>query len=353
MDKLPLISIIVPVYNAEKYLNRCVESLIKQTYENIEIILVDDGSGDLSGKMCDEYAENTRHIRAIHQVNAGDSSARNAGIRIAKGEFVYFVDADDYIPYDSISQLVEEQRIQDADIVIGMVNAEPYDRKESIAMLSEDMAFFCIDQRQYLMEHDMPQFTSKINPGSQCMKIIRKSILIEHNVWFNEKVRMHHQDTLFSMNLYANANKIILLNAPVYNYDVDIPGSMRKKLNPNKLKEADTLIRSMRVIIEMYSIDSEQKQNLFREFYTNILYECWSEYFTHEDNKAIYSMRYQDLMVMRDYFQKFIPFPQMIKENRKSYPKYQQIILMLIFNQKFRILAIIAIIWSRHKGNRR
>lgn len=90
MGRLPLVSIIVPVYNAEKYLDRCVGSLTGQTYKNIEIILVDDGSKDLSGKMCDEYEEKNTKVRVLHQTNAGDSAARNAGIRIARGG-IYFL----------------------------------------------------------------------------------------------------------------------------------------------------------------------------------------------------------------------------------------------------------------------
>lgn len=259
------------------------------------------------------------------------------------------MDADDYIPCDSIEQLVEEQQIHDADVVIGMVNAVLYERRESIVMSSEEMAFFCIDQRQYLMEHDMPPFASNINPGSQCMKIIRKSILTNHNVWFNEKVRTHHQDTLFSMNLYALANKTVLLNVSVYHYDVDVPGSMRKQLNPQKLKEAAELIYSMGNIIEMYQMDARYKQSLFKEFYTNILYECWSEYFVHRDNRTRLKKRYQDMLVLKDYFQEIISFPEMKKENISSYPGYQQCVLKLIFQQKFSILSVVAMIWSKYK----
>ena len=92
-----LISIIVPVYNVEKYLNECIDSIIAQTYSNIEIILVNDGSTDASGKICDEYAEKDGRIKVIHQVNAGLSAARNAGMAVATGEYLYFVDSDDYV----------------------------------------------------------------------------------------------------------------------------------------------------------------------------------------------------------------------------------------------------------------
>ena len=92
-----LISVIVPVYNVEKYLNRCVESIMNQTYKNLQIILIDDGSNDRSGKICDEYAEKDKRIEVIHKENAGVSAARNKGLDKAKGEWITFVDADDWI----------------------------------------------------------------------------------------------------------------------------------------------------------------------------------------------------------------------------------------------------------------
>ena len=96
----PLISIIVPVYNVEDYLKACLDSIINQTYKNLEIILIDDGSTDNSGKICDEYAGKDNRIKLIHKPNVGLSDARNAGLEIAKGEYIGFVDSDDYIAED-------------------------------------------------------------------------------------------------------------------------------------------------------------------------------------------------------------------------------------------------------------
>ena len=92
-----LISIIVPVYNVEQYLSRCVDSLVNQTYHNIEIILVDDGSPDRSGEICDEYAKKDKRVKVIHQSNGGLSDARNTALDIAKGDYLMFVDSDDWI----------------------------------------------------------------------------------------------------------------------------------------------------------------------------------------------------------------------------------------------------------------
>lgn len=106
MDQDILISVIVPVYNVQEYLPRCVDSILAQTYENLEIILVDDGTKDASDKICDEYAARDARIRVIHKENGGLSSARNAGIDIAKGEYLSFVDSDDWIEPDTYAHML-------------------------------------------------------------------------------------------------------------------------------------------------------------------------------------------------------------------------------------------------------
>jgi len=107
MNDNALISVIIPVYNVEKYLSRCIDSVINQTYKNLEIILIDDGSMDDSGKICDEYALKDNRIKVIHKQNGGVSSARNVGLDIAKGEYIGFVDSDDYIENDMYEILYE------------------------------------------------------------------------------------------------------------------------------------------------------------------------------------------------------------------------------------------------------
>ena len=101
-----LVSIVVPVYKVEKYINRCVESILKQTYKNFELILVDDGSPDMCPHICDEYAAKYDFIRVIHKKNGGLSDARNHGIEVAKGNYITFIDSDDYVSVDYLEILV-------------------------------------------------------------------------------------------------------------------------------------------------------------------------------------------------------------------------------------------------------
>ena len=112
----PLISIIIPVYNAEKYLPNCLDSVINQTYKNLEIILVDDGSTDKSSEICDEYAQKDFRIKLIHKENGGVSSARNAGLALVSGDYIAWVDSDDFVAPDYIEYMYKLLKEYDADI---------------------------------------------------------------------------------------------------------------------------------------------------------------------------------------------------------------------------------------------
>lgn len=112
-----LISVIIPIYNVEKYLDRCVDSIINQTYKNLEIILVDDGSPDNCPKMCDDYAEKDSRIKVVHKKNGGLSDARNAGMKVATGGYVSFIDSDDYVSLDFYEILLQTMIDNDSDIV--------------------------------------------------------------------------------------------------------------------------------------------------------------------------------------------------------------------------------------------
>ena len=112
----PLISVIVPIYNVEKYLARCVDSIVNQTYKNLEIILIDDGSPDLCPQMCDDYAEKDSRIKVVHKKNGGLSDARNAGMAVATGEYISFIDSDDYVSDDFFECLLDVMNKENSDI---------------------------------------------------------------------------------------------------------------------------------------------------------------------------------------------------------------------------------------------
>ena len=117
MENQPIVSVIIPVYNVEDYLCECVDSVINQTYKNLEIILIDDGSTDSSGKICDDYAEKDERVCVVHKKNSGPSKTRNVGLEHAKGKYVYFLDSDDYIELNALELLVNTAESDAADLV--------------------------------------------------------------------------------------------------------------------------------------------------------------------------------------------------------------------------------------------
>ena len=115
---MSLVSVIVPVYKVEKYLNRCVNSILNQTYKDLEVILVDDGSPDSCPEICDGYAQKDKRVKVIHKENGGQGSARNSGLDVARGEYILFVDSDDYIAKNLIEITLQKAERFDADMVI-------------------------------------------------------------------------------------------------------------------------------------------------------------------------------------------------------------------------------------------
>ena len=164
-----MVSIIVPVYNAEKYLRKCIESIRSQTLEDIQIILVDDGSVDLSGEICDEYAKSDERIGVIHKPNRGLVSARKSGLQLAKGDYIGFVDSDDWIEKDMFSDLYQLALGTGADIVAegfmedisgecrekrNQIKEGNYRKEEERAFLYQNMLncedYFCMGIQPYL-----------------------------------------------------------------------------------------------------------------------------------------------------------------------------------------------------------
>ena len=133
-NSTPLVSIIIPIYNVENYLEQCIISVVHQTYKNLEIILVNDGSPDNSGKICDDFALMDKRIKVIHKMNGGLSSARNAGIDIAKGEYLGFVDSDDTIEPFMYEKLMTAIKRDGIDLAVCAINyVERYDALEENA----------------------------------------------------------------------------------------------------------------------------------------------------------------------------------------------------------------------------
>lgn len=202
----PIFSIIVPVYNVENYLDICVQSLIKQTFSNIEIILVDDGSSDRSGTMCDSYAAADPRIQVVHQTNAGLSAARNAGIAIAKGSYILLVDADDYIEPDTCEQFLPFTQ-QSYDIIAGSaISNNPH------LKLTQLPDAICYDGKQYLKQ----ALQRGSMPAAAWLYVYSRDFLERNALLFQPGLL--HEDEHFTPRAFLCAKTVINTEFRFYHY---------------------------------------------------------------------------------------------------------------------------------------
>lgn len=221
----PLVSIIVPIYKVEPYLRRCLDSIVNQTYTNLEIILVDDGSPDGCSQICDEYAARDKRIVVIHKENGGLSDARNVGTLKSKGKYIYYLDSDDTIEASCIASMLEfVKKYPEAEIVIGEMQTIPpssmYENKrcKSIDYLSNNLdirkSFFRITDRL---------------PVNACNKLIKKDFITKNNLSFQKGLL--HEDELWMFYVAQIATKMAFIHMPTYN----------RYINPNSITTSTPL----------------------------------------------------------------------------------------------------------------
>lgn len=204
MTDNPLISIIVPVYKVERELPRCIESLLNQTFQDIEIILVDDGSPDNCPNMCDNYSKIDRRIKVIHKKNGGLSDARNFGINIASGKYIMFVDSDDFITNDACEKFSEFLE-SDADVYIGLLKNEDgslYSRKSN-ATVGEK-----ISGEEYFVLYNHSMLACSV------ASLYKSSLLKEHNIRFVKG--RYHEDNDFTPRIYIESSSIVYTGIVFY-----------------------------------------------------------------------------------------------------------------------------------------
>ena len=203
-----LISVIVPVYNVAQYLEKSIASIQQQTYQNLEIILVDDGATDESGHLCEQIAEQDERILVYHKENEGLSQARNDGLKQAHGDYVIFIDSDDYIHPEMIASLYQQLVNEDADVSsCGVMNV--YSNSESPQTENQDDYFIC-DTETFLREYLIGE---KI-PGTICNKLIKKEIAAQ----LTFPKGLIYEDAYYHFDLIKVAKKYVVNTKPYYYY---------------------------------------------------------------------------------------------------------------------------------------
>lgn len=260
----PEISIVVPIYKVEEYLDKCVNSLINQSYTNIEIILVDDGSPDSCPEMCDNYAQQDSRIKVIHKENGGLSDARNTGMRVTKGEYILFVDSDDYIDLDTCEHFIEIINNQKPDIIVG--NAKRMEGSKVLQMSHKlNTKSKAITGGDYLKQ----ELKTKTMYMAAWLNLYSRAFLLANKLEF--KVGILHEDEQFTPRAFLKAEGVIGTDISFYNYIIR-EGSITRKLDLSK--NGICVIQTCYELVEIYETlkDKELRRLLDDDLVTNYLY---------------------------------------------------------------------------------
>ena len=256
-------SIVVPVYNVEKYLSRCINSLINQTLKEIEIILVDDGSPDSCGSICDEYAQKDNRIKVIHKKNEGVSAARNDGLISATGEWIIFCDSDDWMEENACELLYNEGIKKNVDVVIGDIYRVKDQNRIYNKFFDKEFVYRSRKELDQLVKTDLyqeycilPPSTPTIGYGGPWNKAVKRSLLIENKIIFDTELLGVFDDILYTAYLYANAKSISYIQKPIYNY-VLVSTSITHTYKANALDINRRIFKAFREFIDTYSNNSE------------------------------------------------------------------------------------------------
>lgn len=253
-------SFIIPVYNVEKYLERCIDSILNQSYENFEIILINDGSTDNSGIICDQYASLDSRIVVFHSENKGLSEARNKGIELSQGKYIIFLDSDDYWISDKLGDIAEICSKDDLDVVV--YNYEIYD--ESIGKVVTEKAI------------DFKNETSKVMNGENYLNnvlnqnplygwyawfyVIRKDMLIKSKLIFKTNIKYEDMDLMYKVILAAK--KISVIDESILRYIVERVGSITYNINIHTEKDKLYVVKNNIKCIENLNINEELRRKL-------------------------------------------------------------------------------------------
>lgn len=242
--KKPLISVIVPVYKVEKYLQKCIDSILNQTYENLEIILVDDGSPDNCPRICDEYARRDGRVRVIHKQNGGLSDARNAGLKVFCGEYLMFVDSDDWIEPNYVEAMFAVATRHDLDLVISGVTYtyENEDRKNECAPAGNDVV----------------ELVSNSLMGYAWNKLYRRNIVKRE---FENIIR---EDMLFNLGVYSDNTgiKYGTTNNCGYNYFQRAGSCLHSSISIKKEQVCEYLLR-VHEVLESTHFEGDVREAIF------------------------------------------------------------------------------------------
>lgn len=287
---MPKLSIIIPIYNTGIYLHKCIKSVLSQTIEDFELILVDDGSKDESGKICDEYAASDSRVRVIHKENQGVSIARNTGIKEAKGEYIGFIDSDDWIDKDMYESMYLKAMEHNADIV--MCDARTvYDNKPS-----EPDTISGLPGSVLLKKSDVSPKILKEIAGSACRCIYRRDVILNNEIIFPEGMPLS-EDRVFNILAMGCSNSLFYIKKSFYNRYIR-KGSAVSKYYENMLDIVLDVRERMQNALEKTWNDKEYIAEYEKQMLQMVILSLNNEFY--KTNKKTFAKKYKAIKKICD-----------------------------------------------------
>ena len=266
------ISIIVPVYNTENFLEQCLDSLLSQTYKDIEIILLNDGSTDHSGEICDEFARKDTRVIVIHQPNKGLSETRNIGIEVSSGDYIMFVDSDDWIEPTTCEDAIKLGKKLDADIVFWSYWQEFNKKsvKKKVLKTKQDFKLFIhngvktsLHRRMFgLLEDELKTPENMDSLVTATMKLYKASLLKQNNIFFVDCRLIGTEDALFNIYAFGHCSRALFLNQEYYHYRKYNPNSLSSNHQSDLFYKWKNLFTFMQAYIQANQLGKEYLQAL-------------------------------------------------------------------------------------------
>ena len=262
----PKISVIVPIYNVEKYLHQCIDCIISQTYENLEIILVNDGSTDKSGSICDNYSTKDDRIKVIHKSNGGSADARNVGTAAASGVFIMYLDSDDWMDLDTCWNALKIAIEKSADIVFWSRRKEFQNGKGKNVIIFNKEIEFTGDKLRWLHrrmvglignELSNPTKTDILNAAYG--KLYKRSLISEFGIHFIDTQEIGSEDVLFNIEVFHKASVVIYLNMYSIHYRTYNPNALTKNHKSTLYPRFLNLFSRIEKVIETNDLGIEYK----------------------------------------------------------------------------------------------
>ena len=303
----PLVTVIIPVYNVEKYINKCVDSVIDQTYSNLQIILVDDESPDMCPQICDQYANVDDRIEVIHKENGGLGLARNTALKRVEGDYVVFLDSDDWLDLNHIECLVNNALANDADIVV-----HGYRKCHK-----NEVAFWTISLSKQGIFEDvvndvlLPMIAADDNcpsedslPMGVCFKMFKTSVITDNLLTFIDENEMISEDMFFNIDYLKKCKKAVLIDECGYNYRFN-EKSLSNKYDPDRMRKTiDFYINLKSKINEDRILRNNIKNRCERVFLMKI--RTFIRSIVNSDIKYIEKRKEIKKVITNDYVQKAI-----------------------------------------------